>query len=274
MRTGLRPFRHRRLPENGAELRRSRNVTLPFPAILNFVGHNSGHEIEIKLAVPDIAAVERRLAALGARRGPRMHEVNAVFDTPDARLRRRGQLLRLRVEWRVDRRRADAGLGLADGARGDRSVRLAAMLFPASRRQSALVTLKARVQGVAAGRAKPRRSSPPGRPAYKVRQEIEFPVPDSAAYRNVLAELGFRPAFYYEKFRTLYRLPGLSGVAVALDETPIGTFLELEGRPGAIARARKRLGYEPRDVILQSYGALYAAHQRARRQPFRHMLFG
>jgi len=251
---------------------------VPFPAILNFVGQSSGHEIEIKLAVTDIAAVERRLAALGARRGPRMHEVNSVFDTPDARLRRRGQLLRLRVEWRVEwrvgGRRADAGAGASGGARGDRSARIAAMLFPASRRQSALVTLKARVQGVAAGRAKPRRSSPPGRPAYKVRQEIEFPVPDSAAYRNVLAELGFRPAFYYEKFRTLYRLPGLSGVVVALDETPIGTFLELEGRPGAIARARKRLGYEPREIILKSYGALYAAHQRAQGLPFRHMLFG
>jgi len=236
--------------------------------------HATGHEIEIKLAVPDIAAVERRLAALGARRGPRLHEVNAVFDTPDQRLRGRGQLLRLRVEWQVGRRRTDAGLGPSDGVRGDRSVRLAALLFPARGRQKALVTLKARVQGVAAGRVKRRRRSPPSRPAYKVRQEIEFPVPDSAAYRNVLAELGFRPAFYYEKFRTLYRLPGLRGVAVALDETPIGTFLELEGRPGEIARARKRLGYEPREIILHSYGALYAAHQRACGLPFRHMLFG
>jgi adenylate cyclase class IV len=235
--------------------------------------HATGHEIEIKLAVPEIAAVERRLAALGARRGPRLHEVNAVFDTRDQRLRQRGQLLRLRVEWRVGRRRGTAGLGPADGARGDRSAHLAAMLFPAGR-QKALVTLKARAQGAAAGRAKRRRSSPPSRPAYKVRQEIEFPVPDSAAYRNVLAELGFRPAFYYEKFRTLYRLPGLNGVAVALDETPIGTFLELEGRPGEIARARKKLGYEAREIILKSYGALYAAHQRARRQPFRHMVFG
>jgi adenylate cyclase class 2 len=54
-------------------------------------------EVEIKFALPDLGALERRLRALGFRRGtPRTHEINTLYDLPGAVLRRRGQLLRLR----------------------------------------------------------------------------------------------------------------------------------------------------------------------------------
>jgi adenylate cyclase class 2 len=108
---------------------------------------------------------------------------------------------------------------------------------------------------------------------YKIRREIEFEIPDASAFRTMLGYLGFYPAFYYEKYRTNFRLRGVDGVLGSLDDTPIGTFIELEGRPGAIARARRLLGYAPENTILESYGALYARQQQARHEPFRHLLF-
>ena len=53
-------------------------------------------EVEIKLPVASVAAVRRGLRRAGFTPGPRLFERNLVLDAPDARLRRSGQLLRLR----------------------------------------------------------------------------------------------------------------------------------------------------------------------------------
>jgi adenylate cyclase class 2 len=57
----------------------------------------SPKEVEIKFALDDLGAVERKLRALGFRRQtPRTREINALYDLPGAALRQRGELLRLR----------------------------------------------------------------------------------------------------------------------------------------------------------------------------------
>jgi adenylate cyclase class 2 len=226
----------------------------------------SGHEIEIKLRVSDIAAARRRLRALGARRGPRVHEVNVLFDTPEGSLLSRGMLLRLRVERRVSR------AALARRAGGRREL-LNSWIFPPRRRQRVIVTLKAPASALAMREAgeKVRGTE---QATYRVRREIEFAAADSNAVLDVLAALGFRPYFYYEKIRTTYRLPRSEDLVATLDETPVGVFLELEGRPQAIDRARKALGYQASDPILVSYGALYLEHCRARGVTPRDMVFG
>jgi len=52
--------------------------------------------------------------------------------------------------------------------------------------------------------------------------------------------------FRYEKYRTTFRLPDsnawANGLLIELDETPIGTFVELEGPAAAIDRAAEELG--------------------------------
>ena len=54
-------------------------------------------EVEIKFALDDLPAIERKLRALGFRRQtPRTREINTLYDLPGAALRQRGQLLRLR----------------------------------------------------------------------------------------------------------------------------------------------------------------------------------
>ena len=61
-------------------------------------------EIEIKLRVQDVAAIRSRLKRLRAREiSPRTHEFNTLYDTPRQDLRRRGQLIRIRIEQPASR---------------------------------------------------------------------------------------------------------------------------------------------------------------------------
>ena len=234
--------------------------------ILFLMSHDSSHEIEIKLPVPDAAVIGRRLRTMGARSGPRVHEANLAFDTPDASLRRREMLLRLRVERRASR-------VVPSKSREERIALLDSWMFPARRRQAAIVTFKGPPSAAALADAASL-SAPGSEPNnYKIRREVEFEVSDASRFRELLAALGFRPAFYYEKLRTTYRVPRIRELIIALDETPAGSFLELEGPPPAIDRARRELGYRSEDTILLSYAGIFAAHRRATGLPMTDMLF-
>jgi hypothetical protein len=48
-------------------------------------------------------------------------------------------------------------------------------------------------------------------------------------------------------------------VEIVVDETPIGTFLEIEGPVAAIHEAARALGRGPADYVGASYVALFAA---------------
>ncbi|WP_374689452.1 class IV adenylate cyclase [Promineifilum sp.] len=72
-------------------------------------------EVEVKFLVDDLDAVRARLAAAGAKLGaPRVHERNVRFDTADAALLGREELLRLRQDTRV--RLTYKGLAAEDAA--------------------------------------------------------------------------------------------------------------------------------------------------------------
>ncbi|MBZ5634296.1 MAG: class IV adenylate cyclase [Acidobacteriia bacterium] len=113
---------------------------------------------------------------------------------------------------------------------------------------------------------------PAGGAGYKSREEIETDVSDGPAFAQILAALGYQPAFAYEKFRTTFEAPGEGGI-VTLDETPIGDFLELEGPEYWIDQAAVRLGFGPADYITSSYAALYEEHRRGRETGPRDMKF-
>jgi adenylate cyclase, class 2 len=54
-------------------------------------------EVEIKFPINDLKSLETALRRNGFRRvGKRAHEMNVLYDFPDRRLRKRGELLRLR----------------------------------------------------------------------------------------------------------------------------------------------------------------------------------
>lgn len=94
----------------------------------------------------------------------------------------------------------------------------------------------------------------PGR--HKRREEHEFTASGFDACLAVFAALGYREAFRYEKYRSVYGRPGENG-RVMLDETPIGTYLEIEGPARWIDSTAKRLGFAPEIWIMSSYVTLY-----------------
>ena len=89
---------------------------------------------------------------------------------------------------------------------------------------------------------------------YKRRIETESEIEDHGALAEIFTQLGFGPVFRYEKFRTEWQ----AGEGhVVLDETPIGTWAELEGPPEWIDRMRENLGVREEDCLLESYGMLF-----------------
>jgi adenylate cyclase class 2 len=114
---------------------------------------------------------------------------------------------------------------------------------------------------------------PPEVARYKSREELEVTASDSHVMSLILERLGFTPVFRYEKYRTEFRKAGLSGVAT-VDETPIGTFMELEGSPQWIDRTARKLGFGEQDYITSSYGRLYLDWCNERGIEPSHMVFG
>ncbi len=109
---------------------------------------------------------------------------------------------------------------------------------------------------------------------FKERLEIETEVRDGLEAGRILQALGLRDAFRYEKFRTVYRRRGDSDHAeVAYDETPIGTYLELEGPRRWIDEVARALGFGRREYITASYGRLYLEWCQAQGKEPTNMVF-
>lgn len=106
--------------------------------------------------------------------------------------------------------------------------------------------------------------------SMKVREEIETALGDAPTALDILERLGFRVWFRYEKYREEFAVGAL---LATVDETPLGTFVELEGDEGDIARVARTLGFEPDAYVLDSYRGLYARHCEERGLPVTHMLF-
>jgi adenylate cyclase, class 2 len=203
-------------------------------------------ETEIKLAVSDAKSFERKLKKLGAKTigagNGRVHEFNVIFDTPDGGLAKHGQLLRIRTETPQLGRKKKAA------------------------EQVVLTFKQPTVRGVDDAGAR-----------FKVREETEVEVQDAASLMKIFEGLGLRGWFRYEKFRTTWKLRAAERWAkdllIEVDETPVGTYVELEGPPEAIDRAAEELGYSRKEYLLKNYLTLYAEDCRKRRIEPGDMLF-
>ena len=214
-------------------------------------------ETEIKLQIADPKAFERKLKKLGGKTvgasGGRVHEFNTIFDTPEGGLAKHGQLLRIRTET--------VASSAERPAKGKRQEAIR------KNGQRVLLTFKqpsVRTAGEEGGR-------------YKVREETELEVGDSAALTKIFEGLGLRGWFSYEKYRTTWKLGAAQSWAkdllIEVDETPVGVFAELEGPPGAIDQAAERLGFSRRDYLTKNYLTLYAEDCRRRGAAPGNMLF-
>lgn len=93
------------------------------------------------------------------------------------------------------------------------------------------------------------------RDGVKMREEREVRVSDATETEAILLALGLEPRFHYEKKREEWEF---LGCLVALDQTPIGNFVEVEGDPPAIRRVVAALGLDFASAIPYSYAKLYA----------------
>ena len=110
----------------------------------------------------------------------------------------------------------------------------------------------------------------PVQPAImKLREELETVVGDGALIVRVFEELGFRVWFRYQKYREEF---SLGEVIVAVDETPVGTFVEIEGSERGIAATADALGRRPSDYLLESYRTLFVRHCQEQGLPVTDML--
>jgi adenylate cyclase class 2 len=177
-------------------------------------------EVEIKFQIVDQKTLTRALKSAGFRQvTPSTHEMNSLYDLPGQKLRKRGELLRLRKY-------------------GEKWV----------------LTHKAKGK---AGR-------------HKVRAELETRVENGEQMDAVLRALGFAPTFRYEKYRAEW---SDNTGHVVIDQTPIGTFGELEGPPRWIDRMARTLGIERTDYITQTYAELFFSWKRSTRSRSSEMTF-
>ena len=89
---------------------------------------------------------------------------------------------------------------------------------------------------------------------HKTRVETETKVADGAKMEAILQALGFSPTFRYEKFRAEWT-DGKGHVVV--DETPIGSFGEIEGPSRWIDRTAQALQITRSDYITETYSELF-----------------
>ncbi len=94
--------------------------------------------------------------------------------------------------------------------------------------------------------------------AMKVRDEYETVIGDGQVLQHVLEELGLHVWFRYEKYREEY---AAEDVTVAIDETPVGTYVEIEGGEEGILTMTQALGRSAADFILDSYRGLFIKHR-------------
>lgn len=87
------------------------------------------------------------------------------------------------------------------------------------------------------------------------REELETAVDDGRQMDLILRALGYSPSFRYEKFRAEWTD---SKGQVVVDETPIGSFCEIEGTPRWIDATAKKLGVSEADYITKNYAGLFA----------------
>jgi adenylate cyclase, class 2 len=92
----------------------------------------------------------------------------------------------------------------------------------------------------------------------KVREELETVVADGHVLLKVFEQMGLAVWFRYQKYREEF---SAEDVIIALDETPVGTFVEIEGGEDGILALTDALGRTPGDFLLDSYRGLFLKYR-------------
>jgi len=95
---------------------------------------------------------------------------------------------------------------------------------------------------------------PTFRGPVKEREELETETAEAEVMTRILERLGLRPVVRYEKDRERW---ALEGAEVALDRTPMGDFVEIEGPGEALERLAAELELDVERAVRESYVTLW-----------------
>lgn len=123
----------------------------------------------------------------------------------------------------------------------------------------------------------PDQQAPVDTTRYKIRIETETIVAEGPALEEIFRQLGYLPAFVYDKFRTEWSQsvgpdPAITAHLV-IDETPIGNYAELEGPPAWIDETLAKLGVDPATCLTDSYGKLFLDWKQRTASPAENLTF-
>jgi adenylate cyclase class 2 len=114
-------------------------------------------------------------------------------------------------------------------------------------------------------------------PLFKSREELETQIDSAEKLLQIFALSGLKVWFRYQKYREEYSIPVSGGplrdLSLALDITPIGNFLELEGSEAGIREIAAKLGFDESRFLRDSYYALFLLYCRERGETPESMVF-
>jgi adenylate cyclase class 2 len=125
----------------------------------------------------------------------------------------------------------------------------------------------------------PSQNDPVDTTRYKVRIETETAIAEPEALAEIFLQLGYTPAFVYEKYRTewsqtISAQSEAEAIAhLVIDETPIGIYAELEGPTAWIDRTLAQLGIDSATCLTDSYGKLFLDWKERTHSPAEHLTF-
>lgn len=121
----------------------------------------------------------------------------------------------------------------------------------------------------------PDQSEPVDTTRYKIRIETETTVAEGSALAEILQQLGYTPVFIYDKFRSEWSQAISTEVTahLVIDETPIGTYAELEGPTAWIDQTLAQLSIDPAACLTDSYGKLFLDWKQRTGSPAEHLTF-
>ena len=94
---------------------------------------------------------------------------------------------------------------------------------------------------------------------FKIREELETTVEDGEILLQLLERIGMRVCFRYQKYRQEF---SVGEIHVAVDETPIGNYVEFEGAESGIRKLAERMTIAEAQFLRASYYSLYLEHCR------------
>ncbi|MFW6139632.1 MAG: class IV adenylate cyclase [Spirochaetota bacterium] len=92
---------------------------------------------------------------------------------------------------------------------------------------------------------------------YKIMEELEIEVSDFDKAFSIFTCLGYKKVFRYQKNREIF---SIGGALVCLDQTPIGSFVEIEGEQQDILKSASILEMNMEAGTSKNYMELYREH--------------